>query len=664
MKQYDGDEDKQRVKQHEGSIDEPEYKSASHAVSMHDHVQTRPDDDSLKTIATNAEWTSHESDNHSSPDDTVDPLIDIGPSHDKEGAELMSDSRDPVTTHNHVADGKKEGIAHTDKIHGMDSHVQDLQILDGDGGKPVMHSEEMHCSNVAGFAPQHGVKQEGTANEMGLQECDDDSEFRKAFSDENSSKERVHFSRATTPDVDTPTHSTGSAFKNPKPIKAVVRLSASSERGPGSTEGNPETPPTTWAFSTRASIAPSKFDHMATLKMTYATYKESNLGKEGVPLSLLPEILESARFMVPPPRDLVPLLQRIDPEYKSGDLVRWSLLQNLALQIERKETRYPSVFVQRCSVARPNSSSPSSWKALQRSPSRRTHPEDDCPELEPQVYEMMKEIDNRRRKSAKEGNYLAADAAAQRLLELKLFEDNKRRATMLERHAQEREQAEKAYKEELQERNQLWDERLKSFQKEVVEHAQRLKQQHVAALQHFKEKMSSKTPIKAQWSRELLKQRRIQSYLGKQGKYLEAQEVKQSADRMEQAELQAAIAAFQSDVIGKEQTIRVKQQTEMDILLQRAARTREEIRKSRTLDLQRCHQRHKNVMRELAAIQKQEVFRFDQLMQKKVQNPYTGIGFGGQRLSQSPSSRAHFNAVDYSTDDACGSGGEDSSMKG
>lgn len=173
--------------------------------------------------------------------------------------------------------------------------------------------------------------------------------------------------------------------------------------------------------------------------------------------------------MVPPPRDLVPLLQRIDIEYKSGDLIRWSLLQNLALQIERKEARYPSVFIPRyswkyccswkklceCSnpttlimtgcfcmlvctcatnlklmcarflhlsfscvndcnqkraincfyfpscrlykrswnlflharpsIVRPNNNSPNSWKALQRSPTRRTHPEDDCPELEPQV---------------------------------------------------------------------------------------------------------------------------------------------------------------------------------------------------------------------------------------------------------------------------------------
>lgn len=72
-----------------------------------------------------------------------------------------------------------------------------------------------------------------------------------------------------------------------------------------------------------------------------------------------------------------------------------------------------------------------------------------------------------------------------------------------------------------------------------------------------------------------------------------------------------------------------------------------------------CMQRHKNVMRELAAIQKQEVFRFDQLMQKKVQNPYTGVvGVGGQRVVQSPA-RARINAPDYSTDDALYSGGED-----
>ena len=57
---------------------------------------------------------------------------------------------------------------------------------------------------------------------------------------------------------------------------------------------------------------------------------------------------------------------------------------------------------------------------------------------------------------------------------------------------------------------QLWDERLKSFQKEIVDQAQRVKQKHSAELQHLKESWASKNRVKAQWSTELLIQRRIQ----------------------------------------------------------------------------------------------------------------------------------------------------------
>ena len=81
-----------------------------------------------------------------------------------------------------------------------------------------------------------------------------------------------------------------------------------------------------------------------------------------------------------------------------------------------------------------------------------------------------------------------------------------------------------------------------------------------------------------------------QACLGKQGKYLEAQEIKMNADRMEQAELQAAIAAHNAELVAKDHAMRLKQQTEMNIFLQRAARSREDIAKSRKLDLQSIHQ--------------------------------------------------------------------------
>ncbi len=82
----------------------------------------------------------------------------------------------------------------------------------------------------------------------------------------------------------------------------------------------------------------------------------------------------------------------------------------------------------------------------------------------------------------------------------------------------------------------------------------------------------------------------MQAFLGKQGKYLEANEVKRIADRMEHMELEATLAAYAAEVAIKEQALRAKQQNEMEVLLQRAAQGRDDLRKTRALDLERCTQ--------------------------------------------------------------------------
>ena len=66
--------------------------------------------------------------------------------------------------------------------------------------------------------------------------------------------------------------------------------------------------------------------------------------------------------------------------------------------------------------------------------------------------------------------------------------------------------------------------------------------------------------------------------------------MKRIADRMEHIELQATLAAFAAEVAIKEQALRAKQQNEMEVLLQRAAQGRDELRKTRKLDLERCAQ--------------------------------------------------------------------------
>lgn len=48
------------------------------------------------------------------------------------------------------------------------------------------------------------------------------------------------------------------------------------------------------------------------------------------------------------------------------------------------------------------------------------------------------------------------------------------------------------------------------FHKGVVEHAAKLKRQQIGVLQAFRQRAAAKTPTKPQWSRELLKHRKVQ----------------------------------------------------------------------------------------------------------------------------------------------------------
>ncbi|KAJ7562728.1 hypothetical protein O6H91_03G082000 [Diphasiastrum complanatum] len=164
----------------------------------------------------------------------------------------------------------------------------------------------------------------------------------------------------------------------------------------------------------------------------------------------------------------------------------------------------------------------------------------------------------------------------------------------------------------------VWKKRLADFHREVVDHATHSKRQHLIILENFRVKMASKAPSKPQWSGELLKQRKVQAFLGRQGKYLEAQELKRYADRLEHEELHATLQTYQAEVGLKEQTLRSKQQNELDVLLQRAAQGRDDLRRKRAKDYQRCHQRHRNIVRELKAMHAQELVSFEQLFGKRV----------------------------------------------
>nr|PNR62981.1 hypothetical protein PHYPA_001406 [Physcomitrium patens] len=170
-----------------------------------------------------------------------------------------------------------------------------------------------------------------------------------------------------------------------------------------------------------------------------------------------------------------------------------------------------------------------------------------------------------------------ARAVAQRLNGVKILEDNKGKAAML-----------KTFTRKSRLWEIIWDEKLHEFHKGVVQHAATLKREQLSVIQAFRQRSTAKAPTKPQWSPALLKHRKVQTFLGKQGNYLEADEVKRIADSMELLELRATIAAYAAEVALKEQALRTKQQNEMEVLLQWAAEGRDELRKQRDTDHARC----------------------------------------------------------------------------
>jgi len=222
------------------------------------------------------------------------------------------------------------------------------------------------------------------------------------------------------------------------------------------------------------------------------------------------------------------------------------------------------------------------------------------------VLGFLRALEEHRKKCEKEGKYMEARVAAKRLNDLKVHEEQKRKQEVKARHLSERLDAERAFAMEQEQHNKLWEEKIMEYEALVAEQMDRLKKLHIAKFEEFRQEAEGKAPRRPQFSKELLNQRKIQENLAKQRKYVEAESLRRMADKMEGAELQATIATYEAEVSLKGQQLKAKQQQEMEALLQRATRTRNEMRITRDLDFERRKQRFRNVMAELENLQKLE----------------------------------------------------------
>lgn len=248
------------------------------------------------------------------------------------------------------------------------------------------------------------------------------------------------------------------------------------------------------------------------------------------------------------------------------------------------------------------------------------------------VQDFLQILEEHRKNCERQGKYVEAEIAKNRLEELRIHEENRRRyvvrrafvslcgylnwflfhrEAMRSRQIAERLGVEEAHMLEFQQFNILWDKKMKDYEDHAQNLASKMKERHESELIEWQKKMISTSQRRLKFSKELLNLRKIEHCLAKQKDYQQAALMKARADKQEAYELQNLGNRTQSNLYVKEQRFKKKQKVELEALLKRIQTGREEQKKQRQLDLERLLQRYQNVKSELEAQQNLERIRME-----------------------------------------------------
>lgn len=258
--------------------------------------------------------------------------------------------------------------------------------------------------------------------------------------------------------------------------------------------------------------------------------------------------------------------------------------------------------------------------------------------MEPQsedsaVQDFLEILEEHRKNCERQGKYVEAEIAKNRLEELKLHEENRRREAMRSRQIAERLGVEEAHMLEFQQFNMIWDKKMQEYEAHAEELVETMKERHGAELRDYQRRLMAKQ-VRPKYSKDLLNLRKIQETLAKQKDYGEAHKMKLKADALEAWELEKWHGERQKDLLQKEQKFKVAKEQELVALQKRIQTGREEQKKQRHLDLERLLQRYQNVKAELEAQQNLERVRMEKLVQSGAltatrKNKRSGLKSGG-----------------------------------
>ena len=131
------------------------------------------------------------------------------------------------------------------------------------------------------------------------------------------------------------------------------------------------------------------------------------------------------------------------------------------------------------------------------------------------VQDFLEILEEHRKNCERQGKYVEAEIAKNRLEELKLHEENRRREAMRSRQIAERLGVEEAHMLEFQQFNLIWDKKMAEYERRAEDLVEAMKERHAAELRDYQRKLMGKQ-VRPKFSRDLLNLRKIQDTLAKQ----------------------------------------------------------------------------------------------------------------------------------------------------
>ena len=173
------------------------------------------------------------------------------------------------------------------------------------------------------------------------------------------------------------------------------------------------------------------------------------------------------------------------------------------------------------------------------------------------VQDFLQILEEHRKNCERQGKYVEAEIAKNRLEELKLHEENRRREAMRSRQIAERLGVEEAHMLEFQQQfNIVWDKKMQEYEQHTARLEEEMKARHARELANFQKHMIESISNKPKFSKELLNLRRIQDTLARAKDYKEAHRIKMRADQLEAWELEKLRNSTQQGMYSKEAQFR------------------------------------------------------------------------------------------------------------